>query len=270
MCLTFAFRMLLVAALLLLAASACGQEKGELQEKRRLAMTMRAGTVKLHYQGMPERVSPVLMKAPVLKTNDATRGEVDGALWLWLDGQRPVAAMCITYYDSGKWNYENVTLTDEALALSGRPGWVWEPKAAPRNWTALDDAVPDAPRARQLALRSLPRQFEISEVRRGERFPLRLIGQPIYSYADPDEGVTDAALFAASYGTNPEVLVQVEARLEGNQRRWHVAFARLTAAEATVKLGDKELWKVAPISVGEYDMHEGYYATNEPDRPEPD
>ena len=255
---------------LLLPTLVRGQEPTEeAQAARRAAMVLRAGKLKLEFPGMSERILS-LLKSPVLRTNDPTRSEVDGALWLWLEGQRPVAALGITYYASGKWNYENVSLTDEALALGGRPTWVWQPKAAPRTWTALDDAVPEAARARQLALRAVPRQFEVSEVRRGERFPLRLVGQPIYSYADADAGVTDAALFTFSNGTNPEVLVQVEAREKEGKRRWHVAFARLTAAEATVKLGDKELWKVGPIAAGEYDPRESYYATNEPDRPEPE
>jgi hypothetical protein len=202
-----------------------------------------------------------------LRTNDLTRNEVDGALWLWLDGQRPVAVLGMTYYASAKWNYENVSLTDESLKLSGRPSWTWQPEATPRTWTALDDAVPEAARARQSALRAVPRQFDISEVRRGERFPLRLVVQPLYSYAVSDDGVTDAALFAVSNGTNPEVLVQVEARLANGKRRWHVAFARLTGAEATVKLGDKELWKVPAINPGESSPREPYFATNEPDQP---
>jgi len=232
-------------------------------------MLLRAGKLRLEHPDMPERTAPVLSKSPLLRTNYPTRNELDGALWLWLDGQRPVAALTMTYYASRKWNYENVTLTDEAITLRGRPSWTWQPQAEPRRWIALDDAVPEAPRARQLALRAIPRQFDVTEVRRGEQFPLRLVGQPIYSYSDANAGVLDAALFVVSNGTNPEVIVQVEARAENESRRWHVAFARLTAAEATVRVGDKELWKVPPIAVGEYDPTASYYATNEPDRPEP-
>jgi hypothetical protein len=257
-------------AFLLFVSAAPGQEAGdEEQAARRAAMVLRAGKLKLEYPGMPDRPGPMLSKSPVLRTNDPTRNELDGALWLWLDGHRPVAALTITYYAVRKWNYENVTFADDALLLRGRPTWTWQPQAAARTWVVLNDPVPEVPRARQLALRALPRQFEVSEVRRGERFPLRLVGQPIYSYVDQNTGLLDAALFVVSNGTNPEVIVQVEARADGEKPRWHVAFARLTAAEATVKLGDQELWKVPPIAVGEFDPNAGYYATNEVDRPEP-
>jgi len=268
-------RLLLVPVVVLVCVipeNLSAQEQPDLegqQAARRAAMIRLSGTLKLEYPGVEGRKLPELLKSPVLKTNDPTRNEVDGALWLWLDGEQPVAALGMTYYSTAKWNYECVSLIDEALLLTGRPTWGWQPKATPRAWTALDDAVPEAARARQLALRALPRKFDVSEVRRGERFPLRLIGQPVYSYSLPDDGVTDAALFAVSNGTNPEVLIQIEARLADGKRRWHVAFARLTAAEATVKVGDKELWKVPAVSQGEYDPQEPYFATNEPDRPDP-
>jgi len=258
------------AALALMVGTAAGQEAAEdEQAARRAAMLLRAGKLKLEYSWMPDRPAPTLSKSPLLRTNDPTRGELDGALWLWLDGQRPIAALTMTYYASRKWNYENVTLIDEALSLRGRPSWSWEPEAQPRTWIALDDPVPEPPRARQLAMRAIPRQFDVTEVRRGETFPLRLVGQPIYSYADKDAGVLDAALFVVSNGTNPEVIVQIEARAGGDKHRWYVSFARLTAAEATVMSGEKELWKVPPIAVGEYDPKASYYATNELDQPEP-
>jgi hypothetical protein len=261
---------LCIIAQVVIAQGVVAQEQQELNEQqaaRRAAMIRLAGTLKLEYPGAEGRKLPELLKSPVLRTNDPTRDEVDGALWLWLDGERPVSALGMTYYASGKWNYECVSLIDEALQLTGRPGWSWQPKAAPRVWTALDDAVPEAARARQAALRALPRKFDVSEIRRGERFPLRLIVQPIHTYAAPDEGLTDGALFAVSNGTNPEVLIQVEARLADGKRRWHVAFARLTAAEATVKLGDKELWKVPAVNAGEYEPREPYFAQNERDLP---
>ena len=115
---------------------------------------------------------------------------------------------------------------------------------------------------------ALARRFDASEVRRGERFPLHLLNQPIYTYADADHGLIDGAVFAISYGTNPEILVQLEARERDGMRQWHVAFTRLSAAEVTVRLKDQEIWKVAPIAANEYDPRGPYFATNEPDRPQ--
>src|SRR4029450_2473460 len=99
-------------------------------------------------------------------------------------------------YANGKWNYEHVALADEALAVTGRPGWSWQPKAAMRTWSRIDEPVAETARARESALRSVARGLEASESRRGEAFALRLLERPIYTYADEKQGVADGALFA--------------------------------------------------------------------------
>jgi hypothetical protein len=224
-------------------------------------LTRRASLLKMAYPGDTKRAAPELLTTPVLRCNDPTRDEMDGALWLWLEGKRPVAGLCVLLYASGKWNYEHIALTDDAVAVTGRPGWSWQPKAAARTWSQLDGPVPETARLRQTALRSLARRLEASEVRRGEAFALRLLERPIYTYADPQQGIVDGALFALSYGTNPEVLVQIEARADGGKRAWHVAFARMSAAEITVKLEGKELWKVEAMKAD--DPTGSYYGVNE-------
>jgi hypothetical protein len=230
--------------------------------------TRRASALKLVFAEAPEGRVPELLKSPILRSNDATREETDGAVWLWLEGKRPVAALCLIN-KRGRWNYEVLSLTDEGLKLTGRPTWTWQPKAAPRQWTTIDEPVPGGARARQLALRAIARKFVASELRRGETFPLRLIDRPVYTYSDTEHNIIEGALFALSYGTNPELLVQIEARAADGKSQWHVAFARLSAAEMTVRLGDEELWKCEEL-LGEaaYDPREPYFAVGERPMPE--
>ncbi len=247
-------------AVLVIVGSLTAQET-PIAESRLDALNKRAGMLAMGYPDQPERMAPQLLKTPVLRASDPTRDEMDGALWLWLEDQRPVAALCILQYASGKWNYENIALSDEAVAVTGRSGWSWRPAAAARTWSLLDAAVPQSARARQTAMRSLARKLEASEVRRGESFPLRLLDRPIYTYADEKHGVLDGALFAMSYGTNPEVLAQIEARVAGGKQAWHVAFARMSAAAITVKLDGKQLWTVDAMKAD--DPKGSYYGVNE-------
>ena len=264
----FAYPSLFVIAISGLAAPALCAQDQPTGEARLQKMTVRAATLKMQYADAPDRQPPTLMKAPVLRCSDPTRDEVDGALWLWIDGQRPVAALCLLYYTSGKWNYENLLLSDEPVTLTGRPGWSWRPKPTPREWVTVDQPVPEAARARQQALRELARRMEASEVRRGERFPLRLLERPIYSYADPQHGILDGAVFSISNGTNPEILALLEAAQADGKAQWRLSFGRLTAAEATVKLDGKELWNVPATNSGRQNPTDPYYALNEFDDPQ--
>jgi hypothetical protein len=257
-------------AVCLLAGGARAQEEAA-PEKARLSLEQlsgRAAALKLAFAEAPEGRAPQLTEAPIMRTSDVTREEEDGAVWLWLEGKRPVAGLCLIH-KRGRWNYELVSLTDEALKVTGRPTWSWQPQAAPRHWTAIDEPVPGGARARQSALRAIARRFAASEVRRGDTFPLRLIDRPVYTYSDTEHNIVEGGLFAMSYGTNPEALVQVEARDMDGKTQWHVAFARLSAAEVTVRLGEEEIWKTDELlSEADYKPTDAYYAIGERPMPE--
>jgi hypothetical protein len=225
----------------------------------------RAETLKIEFAESSDR-RPQLLKSPVLRCNDPTREEVDGALWLWLDGKRPVAALCVLRYANGKWNYEHVSLTDEAISVTGRPAWSWQSPAEKRPWVTVEEPVPTAARARQSASKALARRLLASETRRGETFPLRLLERPVYSYSDEKQGLVAGDIFALSYGTNPEALVQIEAVSADGKAQWRLAFARLSAAEVTVRLDDKEIWRAEAKTAN--DPRATYYGVNElPEEP---
>jgi hypothetical protein len=71
---------------------------------------------------------------------------------------------------------------------------------------------------------------------------LRLLPQPVYRYGRPDGAVADGAIFAFCKGTNPEVLLLVEAVKNGKELEWHYAFARMTSRGCEVRRDDKAVW----------------------------
>jgi hypothetical protein len=245
----------------LIASAPLAAQEASPPDARQTALNQRAAALRMAYPTAVQRTAPELLKSPVLRCNDPTRDEMDGALWLWLEGKRPVAALCILFYSNGKWNYEHIALADDAVVVTGRPAWSWQPKAVARTWKQIDEPVPETARARQTALRSLARRIEAGEVRRGETYALRLLERPIYTYSDEKLGIVDGAIFAMSYGTNPEVLVQIEARATGGKPAWQVALARMSAAEITVTMGGKELWKAEAMKAD--DPAGSYYGVNE-------
>jgi len=251
--------MMMLAALI--ASAPLVAQDASAPDARLAALNKRAAALRMAYPADRKGTVLELLKTPVLRCNDPTRDEMDGALWLWLEGKRPVAALCILFYTSGKWNYEHIALADDAVVVTGRQAWAWHPKAVSRIWKQIDEPVPETSRARQTALRSLARRIEASEVRRGESFALRLLERPIYTYSDEQLGIVEGAIFAMSYGTNPEVLVQIEARATDGKAAWYVALARMSAAEITVTMGSKELWKAEAVKAD--DPAGSYYGVNE-------
>ena len=68
-----------------------------------------------------------------------------------------------------------------------------------------------------------------------------------------NHSVVDAAVCVLAHGTNPEILVQLEAHGDINDARWKVSFSRLGSAELHVLPDGKEFWSAprTPNVVGE-------------------
>jgi hypothetical protein len=190
-------------------------------------------------------------------------GNPDGALWLWLDGERPIAAIGI-WNRGSLWYSENSSLTDEAFHVSGWPSATWRSPLLARKWIALSDPVSDSQAARQRAIRALALKFMAREDRLGVKSELRLLPRPLYTYDDTDQGTLDGAIFAFVYGTDPELLMQLEARRSGNGSQWQATFARLASAELTVELDRKEVWSAPAIAKENLiELNQGYCIVRE-------
>ncbi len=256
-------RALCVSVAILFAAESVVAQPDD-RKQRREAMKIRAALLSAKFsESDGDRPAPLLLKAPLLRLNDPTREEIDGTLWLWQSGSRPVAVLCL-FFIRGQWNYEHVSLTDHALEVTGRPDWTWEPVAKSRQWFRLEHPVSDNPAARGRQMRSAVRELKASEFHRRQTYVLRLMPRPLYMYADEDASILAGGLFALSHGTNPEVIVQIEARRDApGKAAWFVSFARLSAAEVTISRAEKVLWQVPPML--HWNSRNDYYSAHGPD-----
>src|SRR5947199_236570 len=71
---------------------------------------------------------------------------------------------------------------------------------------------------------------------------LRLLDQAVYKYGAGDGGLLEGGLFAFVVGTDPEVLLVIEAREREEGRRWHYALARMNRDAMRVRHKDQEVW----------------------------
>jgi hypothetical protein len=188
---------------------------------------------------------------PVLRYSDPTRGLtaanvlMDATVWRFGEQGRPTALVTLEIYRSSS---AQGVLSFEFLSLSPKP-FALRHKSFPRIvWDATESALqlspcPGSPEpagnasARLLQMRQLSKRFAVREkLANGETVECRLLPQPIDRYQSADQQIVDGAIFAFANGTNPEIGLI----LECDTSRWSYAAVRLSAAETTVYLDDRE------------------------------
>ena len=174
----------------------------------------------------------------------------DGTAWLWGSGQRPLALLTISAYQSMKngsceWSYELTSLAPSKMQVKSSEGWQWDPDAAGLDFQPLPDAPPPAKTsARRLRqIKELSRRFDAYGVYGNGRSELRCLPTPIYRYSDQPGGVRDGAMFFLAGGTNPEALLAIELSGETpGEPVWRFALNRVSASELHARFDGKEIW----------------------------
>lgn len=189
-----------------------------------------------------------MLPNPLLTYGDAARNNEAGTLWAWGKSGRPVAFLEL-YRSVGKdqpWVHALTLTSPELIQLQAPTGPRWTPK---KSHFALKDVpnsptVEDKPAVRLRQMKEISRRFEAHEFwdPDNSRFELRLLVQPVHRYQDESAKLTDGAVFVLAHGTNPEVLVQIEAHGTEQPPRWKYSFARLGSAELHVLFDGKEVW----------------------------
>jgi hypothetical protein len=210
-----------------------------------------------------KRIPVPLEREPLHRWTDPTRGKPDGSLWVWRSSGRPVAAMAIelNLENLSKWSFEFVSLSTGLVESSDdRLRWT------PQKPGVVFQEIPGAPApasgeaARLRQIHDLAKRFSATEFWNvtSQHYPLRMLPHPIDRYRDPASGLIDGAIFIIANGTNPEVLLLIEASRRGNgPPKWRYAAATLTTAAPTLKLDRKEVW-TSPNKYG-YLFQETYF-----------
>ena len=123
-------------------------------------------------------------------------------------------------------------------------------QSAPKKSHFVLKDVPDSPEvdsrpfARLRQMKDISRRFAAHQFwdPDNSRFELRLLVQPVHRYQDEAAKLTDGAMFVLAHGTNPEVLLQIEADAAERPPRWKYSLVRLGSAEMHVSLDGKEVW----------------------------
>lgn len=192
-----------------------------------------------------------LKKEPVFEWTNAPRNDTQGSVFLWLRDGRPAAIGNILSYPHTKLPgrqivHEFHALDWKKLVVKREAYNQWKPQAGLDRKELPDAAAPAASReARLVQMRRLAQEFGGHGIDwDGKRWQLRLLPTPLYRYPAAKSGVVDGALFTliSSAGTDPEVLLLLEAKQGGGKLHWEYACGRFSDWELRVERKDKEVW----------------------------
>ncbi len=204
------------------------------------------------------------LPGPLLRWSNEVVREEDAVLFLWVRGERPLAAAQFFLQDA-VWHHEFQSLCEQSFEARCRDGgnWSWTPQRPGIEFTPADGA-PAASRAFRLRqMRAIAEQFRAATHpnRDNQLDPheLRLLTTPVYRYTDKAAGIDDGALFAYCQGTNPELLIVVEARTAEDQApAWRYAFAAMTSFRLQVWEGSRLAWEIGQQEVPTRDARDAY------------
>ena len=197
-----------------------------------------------------------LTKEPVFEwSNPVREGLQQGVVYLWLRDGRPAALGSFFSEPEGRLKGRKVmhefhALDAEKLIVTRPKGALneWKPEAGLARKELADAPAPAATaEARLVQLRKLAQEFTGYETdQEKKRWDLRLLPAPLYRYPAAKTGVVDGALFTlvSTAGTDPEVLLLIEAREVDGKARWEYACGRLSDRSLYVQRKDKEVWSM--------------------------
>jgi len=186
-------------------------------------------------------------------SNPIRPGETNGSVFVWTyDGRAALVGTIFSHLVQGKTDlkvvaHEFQSLTPEPLAGS-RPG-------APGAWSLVgggieSQPIPGAPppattaAGRLSQMRNLAREFSATTKLEEVDQDLRLLTQPIHRNEKSVGEILDGALFTFVTGTDPELMLVIEARPAAGSDKpvWHYTAGRFTDLPLKLQHNGRELW----------------------------
>jgi len=76
---------------------------------------------------------------------------------------------------------------------------------------------------------------------------LRLLTQPLYRYESTSPNVVDGGLFAFVEGTDPEIILLIEARRTAKGMEWRFGAVRMNSIALRLNYQGREVWSAPTI-----------------------
>ncbi len=193
---------------------------------------------------------------PVLRWSNPSVGSIHGGVFVWMHQGRPLAVASIF-----KWYVPRDEMRFEVQSLSAEPlvGFLgkkemWRSSRAGLEYQRVPGAAAPAATApaRLAQMRTISGAFATEQTDRddGSKRQMRLLTQPVVRYASKPQDVIDGGMFAFVHGTDPEVLLMLEAQETKTGPAWFYALARMNSTAFKVTYKDNEVWAVDVLPWG--------------------
>lgn len=189
----------------------------------------------------------------LLRWSNPVIGVIYGNVFVWTKNGRPeVIGSILQWYEPHKHATHEFHSLSAGLVEGSHDGQlVWATQTPGLQLTPVPSgpAVADSPLVRQRQMRTIARQLKIkSTAKNGDQYNLRLLSQPLFRYGDAKSNVVDGALFSFVQGTDPEVIVLIEARKDDSDSvQWQFAMMRMAALAFVAEYQENEVWRVGAM-----------------------
>lgn len=203
---------------------------------------------------------------PLLRWSNPAAGEIHGNVFLWTMNERPAVIGSLFQWFTPHTHMSHEFHSLAEAPLSGKYGdrAVWQPRAAGVAFAPLPDTPAPAGSAPQrlLQMKRFAKDFAATKTERnGNKQEMRLLTQPIYRYAAPQQQVLDGGLFVLVQGTDPEVFLMLEVRGEADSARWMFAAARMNSVGFDLRYQDNPIWSAEIMPWSDIRSHAQPYTT---------
>ncbi len=228
-----------------------GEEGGgdHVQEAEQL-IAQEIAKVELHGGAGDQAVPLERSQSSILQWTNPTLGTIYGDVFVWTKYGRAEAIGTVFkgYSPFTSMSIEFQSFSREPLEAWYQGGKIWAPEVGDIEFAVLEDAPPpsSAKFARLRQMRSLAGEFSVDATVRNDHSVtrrLRVLTQPIFRYDSRDPQVLDGAIFAFVEGTDPELLIAIEARKTADGFQWQYAIGRMNSIRFEVRRNDKVVWK---------------------------
>lgn len=249
-----------LAHAILISNSALAQETDNAS-----AFTQLADSIAAEYSISADGKPLHLHETSVLTWTNPLVGEIYGSVYVWtLDGRPQAIASIYKWYrpfTHSSHEFQSLATTKLHGKRDGQKDWLCHGLGV--TWKTISDApMPGrTPTQRLVQMRGLAKRFEFEMTEKDDtKTQLRLLSQPLLRYSDQKSGVIDGSLFAYAKATDPESLLLIEARRDGETTTWSYAITRSNFLAMRARYKGEQIWDVPRLANPEIYAATGPYA----------